>query len=150
MSARRVLWIFLAIAITVGVTFIPLRSLECPSWDVWVTDQGGQPVPGATVRVTYQNYSAERESHEMDAITDGQGHAKFSVQTLSTSLSRRIVAMLSSASAGVHASFGPHASVSAFGNGLEGFAIDKQKNVVIDWAGKPDHMESRIVVTRQQ
>src|SRR4051794_30833095 len=132
MSSRRVLWVFVAIAIVVGVAFIPLRSLECPSWDVLVTDQSGRPVSGVTVRLTYRNYSAERESHEVNAITDAQGHARFSAQTLSTSLGRRIAAMLSSATAGVHASFGPHASVSAFSNRLEGFAIDEQKNVVMD------------------
>lgn len=150
MSSRRVIWVFIAIAIVVGVAFIPLRSLECPSWDVWVTDQSSQPVSGVIVRLTYRNYSAERESHEVDAMTDARGHARFSAQTLSTSLGRRIAAMLSSATTGVHASFGLHASVSAFSNGLEGFAIDEQKNVVTDWTGKPGHMESRIVVTRRQ
>lgn len=144
------LWVFIAIAIVVGVAFLPLRPLECPSWDVWVTDQSGQPISGVTVRLTYRNYSAESESHEVNAMTDAQGHARFSAQTLSMSLGRRMAAMLSSVTAGVHASFGPHASVSAFSNGLEGFAIDEQKNVVMDWTGKPRHMESRIVITRRQ
>lgn len=144
---RRVLWTFAAIAIALGVAFIPLRSLNCPAWDVWVTDQSSNPVPGATVRISFQNYSAERESHEMDAITDGQGHPKFSAQTLRASLGRRVVAILSSATAGVHASFGPHASVDAFFDGLQSFAVDEQRNAVLDWTGKPGRMESRIVVS---
>lgn len=131
--------------IAVGVAFIPVSSLNCPGWDVWVTDQSGQPVSGVTVRLTCRNYSAEPVSQEMDAITDAQGHVAFGARTVNASLGRRVVAMLSSATAGAHASFGPHASVFAFGNGLEGFAIDRQ-NVVEDWTGKPDHMESRIVV----
>lgn len=144
MSARRRFWIIAAVA--TGVAFIPVRSLNCPAWDVWVTDQGGQPVPGVTVRLTCRDYSAERDSHEIDATTDGQGHVAFGARTLSASLSRRVVAMLSSATAGTHASFGPHASVFAFGKGLQGVDIDKERNVVVDWTGKPDHMHSRIVV----
>lgn len=144
MLARRTIWTIAAIA--TGVAFIPVKSPGCPAWDVWVTNQSGQPVSGVTVRLTYQNYSAEQESHEIDAITDVHGHAAFSAQTISASLGRRIVATLLSARAGVHASFGPHASLFVFGNGLEGFAIDKQ-NLVVDWAGKPGHMESRIVVS---
>lgn len=143
MSAR-VLWIFVAVAIMLA--FVPVRSLSSPAWDVWVADQSGHPVLGVTVRLTYRNYSAESESHEADAMTDVQGHVAFTAQTLNASLGRRIIAMLSSAMAGIHASFGPHASVFAFGRGLQGFAIDEQRNVLLDWTGKPDRMESRIVV----
>jgi hypothetical protein len=135
----------MAAVVAVGVAFVQVSSLDCPAWDVWVTDPSGQPVSGVTVRLTCRNYSAERESHEMDAITDAQGHVAFVARTVRASLGRRVVATLSSATAGPHASFGPHASVFAFGNGLEGFAIDKQ-DVVEDWTGKPGHMESRIVV----
>jgi hypothetical protein len=134
------------VVIAIVLAFVPVRSLNCPAWDVWVTDQSGHSVSGVTVRLTYRNCSAESKSHEADAVTDLQGHVAYSAQTLSASLGRRIVAMLSSAMAGVHASFGPHASVFAFGKGLQGFAIDEQRNVVLDWTGKPDRMESRIVV----
>lgn len=143
MLVRRTLWIIAAI--TVGVAFIPVKSLNCPAWDVCVTDHSGRPVSGVTVRLTCRNYSAEQDSHETDAVTDAQGNVAFSAQTLSVSLGRRILATLSSARAGTHASFGPHASVFAFGNGLEGFAIDNQSRVA-DWTGRPGHMESRIVV----
>lgn len=139
----------IAIAIVIGVVFIPLRSRASPSWDVWVTDKNGRPVAGVTVRLTFQNYSAEPEPHEIDAITDAQGHVRFSAQTVNASVGRHIATVLSSAMAGVHASFGPYASISAFGNGLEGVAIDERKNVVVDWTGKPDHMHSRIVITRR-
>ena len=144
MSTRSTVWIIAAFAI--GAVFVPLRSLDCPAWDVWVADQSGQPVSGLTVRLTYQNYSAEQESHEIDATTNAQGHVAFKAQTRSASLGRRVAATLRSAAAGVHASFGPHASVFAFGNGLQGFAIDNRE-VIVDWAGKPGHMESRIIVT---
>jgi hypothetical protein len=138
------LWVIGAVA--VGVALIPVRSLNCPAWDVWVSDQSGQPVAGVTVRLTWQNHSAEVDSHEVDAITDAQGHVAFSARTLDASLGRRVVATLWSARAGVHASFGPHATVFAFSNGLQGFDIDKARNIVVDWTGKPEHMESRIVL----
>ncbi len=116
MLARSTVWIIAALA--VGTIFIPLRSLDCPAWDVWVTDQSGQPVSGITVRLTYRNYSAEQESHEIDATTNAHGHVAFKAQTLSASLGRRVAATLQSAAAGVHASFGAHATVFAFGNGV--------------------------------
>jgi hypothetical protein len=145
MSAQKVVWTFVAAVIVVGIALIPLRSLDSPAWDVWVTDQSGHPISGLTVRLTYQNYSAEDKSHETDATTDASGHAAFSAQTLRASVARRAVMMLSSATEGVHAGFGPHATVFAFGKGLQGFAIDEQRNVVVDWTGKPDRMESRII-----
>jgi hypothetical protein len=144
-NRRRVLWTLIAVVIVAGLAFVPLKSLICPAWDVWVTDRGGRQITGATVRVTFRNYSAESRSHEVDAITDSQGHARFRAQVLSASLGRRVMATLSSAAAGVHASFGVHASVFAFDNGVDGFAVD-ERNFVLDWTGTPDHIESRIVV----
>jgi hypothetical protein len=132
--------------VVAGALFIPARSLNSPAWDVWVTDESGQRVLGVTVRLTFRNYSAEHDSHEIDAITDEQGHVAFGAQTLSASIGHRLVAMMSSAAAGPHASFGPHASVFVFGKGLQGLDIDKTRNVVVDWTGRPYHMESRILV----
>jgi|SRR6185437_3932590 len=143
MSFRRTLLIIAAAAVIAA--FIPVRSLNCPAWDVWVTDRSGRAARGVTVRLSCRNYSAERDSHEIDATTNAQGRVAFSARTISASLGRRALAILSSAMEGAHASFGPHASVFAFGEGLEGFAID-EKGVVVDWTGKPSHMESRIIV----
>ena len=145
MSAWKIILILAATAAVAAL--IPLTTLNCPSWDVWISDENGRPVPGITVRLSYKNYSAECESHEIDAITDSQGHVKFSPKTLTASLGSRVAAIASAARAGVHASFGPHAWVFAFGNGLEGYDIDPRRNVLVDWDGKPDQMQSRIVVT---
>jgi hypothetical protein len=103
-------------------------------------------VPGVTVRLTWRNYSDELASHEIDAVTDTQGHVAFSARTLTASLGHRVVAVVSSARTGVHASFGPHASVFAFSSELQGFDIDQEKDMVVNWTGKPEHMESRIIV----
>ena len=131
MPARRVLLIIVALALL--LSFIPFKSLNCPDWDVWVVDQAGQPVAGMTVRLSYRNYSAEDISHEADQITDQRGHASFGAQMLSATVARRFATIFTSALAGVHASFGPHASVFAFGKGLEGFDVDLQKNIVVNW-----------------
>ena len=57
-----------------------------------------------------------------------------------------MVYILRSAMGGVHASFGPHASVFAFGKGLEGFDVDSRKDLLVEWTGKSKSMGSRIVV----
>ncbi len=133
-----------------GAAFIPVTTLDCPLWDVSVTDRNNHPVAGITVRLSYQNYSAERESHEIDATTDHKGHVVFGARTLTASVARRMVAMVSSAKTGIHSSFGQHARIIAFGNGLVGFDIDPRRNVLVERTGQPDHMESRIVVAPEK
>src|SRR5690348_15992854 len=125
MAARRKVWIIIAL-VAATVLFIPVKSLDCPAWDVWVTDSEIRPVSGVTVRLTCRNYSAERDAHEIDLTTDSRGHVMFAPQTLSASLGRRLVVTLCSAAAGAHASFGPHANVLVFGSGLEGVAVNRQ------------------------
>jgi hypothetical protein len=53
---------------------------------------------------------------------------------------------ISTAGAGVHASFGRHPYVFAFGGGYEGNAVDGK--YVTEWRGTPDSMESRIVAKK--
>jgi len=134
MSAKRTLWIWTSIPVILA--FIPFKSLNCPSWDVWVTDGNGKALPGMTVLLTYQDYSAESRSHEIRGITDAQGHVAFAAQTLWASVVQRIRATLNSTVVGVH---GRHAQVFAFGNGQ----ISRDSAY---WTGKPNHMESRIIV----
>jgi hypothetical protein len=130
-------------AIILALLLIPIPYRACPTWDVWVVDDGGQPVRDVTVRLVYQNYSAESRSHENDRITNERGHAIFPRQESSASVLRRCYYTVLSATAGVHGSFGRHAWVFAFGKGLEGNATSGP--IVTDWTGSPDHMESRIV-----
>ncbi len=136
--------ILMAIALVLSV--IPVTSLNSPKWDVFVVDQNGQPVSDMIVRLSYQNYSAESEGHELDAVSDERGHASFAPQTLRASAMRRGLSILQSAMGGVHASFGPHASVFAFGRGLQGYDVDRKSNALVFWRGTPDRMESLIVV----
>jgi hypothetical protein len=127
------------------VTFLawPTTTAQCPTWEVHVVDQAGQPVERMTVRLSYQNYSAESESHSEDLQTDAKGYVLFHRQNLKVPRIQRILAVARSATGGVHTSFGPHAWVWTFGNGLEGTAVNDGK--VTDWTGTPSRMVSKIV-----
>ena len=57
----------------------PTTTPESPEWEVWVVDQAGQPIEGMTVRMTYQNYSAEIESHPDDRTTDAKGSRRLCI-----------------------------------------------------------------------
>jgi hypothetical protein len=121
----------------------PFESWQAPTWTVSVVDASNNPVSGARVRESYQDYSAGFEDGEADLTTDLQGKGIFPARTLRASLFRRIVVTLSSATAGVHTSFGPHAFVFAFG-GMEGSSV--KNGVVEDWKGSPRVNTSIIVV----
>ena len=84
----------------------PMPYVVCPNWEVWVVNESGAPQIGMTVRLSYQDYSREREGQQEDAITDSRGLAK---RSASASLAQRFFGVLRSAAAGgVHASFGRH------------------------------------------
>jgi len=131
-----------------GVAFlaallIPFSYQVCPRWDVSVVDASGQPLPGMTVRLNYQDYSVENVHHEVDQISDSQGKASFPGQWASRPLAwRGAGAVLSAFSHGVHASIGRHSDVFAFGGGLRGYAVSN--GFVTDWTGKPSRMSSKI------
>jgi hypothetical protein len=99
----------------VTVLFIyPFESLQAPTWDVSVVDASNDPVSGARVRESYQDYSAEFVGGKADLITDFQGKDTFPAKTVRANLLMWIAVMISSGAAGVHASFGPHADVFAY------------------------------------
>jgi hypothetical protein len=131
-----------------AVALVPFASPHCPAWTVTVVDKQDQPIPGMTVRLPYQNYSLENESHEMDRITDQRGQVTFPAQTIHASFLRRCYYTVLSARAGVHASFGPSASVFAFGKGMEGSDVDPKLGILVFWRGTPSQMQSRIVINR--
>jgi hypothetical protein len=124
----------------------PITYLASPRWDVWVVTEDGHPIPDINVALHYVNYSAEGESHSAVLWTDGNGHVLFPQQYAKASIYRRVFYTISSAQAGVHASFGRHASVFAYGNGYEGFPVNGQ--YVEDWRGSPDSMQSKVIAKR--
>lgn len=133
----------LSLAALVAFFAWPTATAQCPMWEVWVVDESGQPLQGMTVRLTYQNYSAESESHSEDLQTDTKGYVLFHPQSLRVPRVQRVLAIVRSAMAGVHASFGPHAWVWTFGKGLEGVAVNDGH--VTDRTGAPPRMASKVV-----
>jgi hypothetical protein len=119
-NARRVIAV-LASALLI-VSLLPMPYLASPRWDVWVVTNDGKALAGINVRLVYQNYSAEGQAHEVTLKTDEQGRVLFPTQYGHASLLQRLVYTVSSAGAGVHASFGQHAYVFVFGDGYEGNA----------------------------
>jgi hypothetical protein len=144
LSARRV--VVLLASVLLVVSLFPVRYLASPRWDVWVVTNEGKPLAGVNVRLVYQNYSAEGQSHEVTLKTDESGHALFPTHYESAPLLQRLLYTVSSAGAGIHASFGRHAYVLAFGGGYEGNAVTGK--YMTDWRGTPVSMESRIVASK--
>jgi hypothetical protein len=136
---------FLVILLIALILFLawPVTTAQSPYWEVWVTDEAGHPIEGMTVSLTYQNYSAESDGHSERKQTDSGGYVVFSPRSLRATRLRRIITTIKSAGAGVHASFGPHAWVWAYGNGLQGDAVNDGH--LTDWTGAPPRMVSRIV-----
>ena len=146
MKKRRPFLFGLVFVIAILVYFLfPVSRLAAPQWEVAVVDQRGKPVEGVTVRESWQNYSNEMEGHEADRQTDANGRATFPAQKSDYSVPRQIAGTLSAlAHLNAHSSYGPHATLFAFGKGLEGSATTG--NFVTDWTGSPALMRSRIVV----
>src|SRR5450432_2023982 len=89
----RLVAVLLLVALPVFMAW-PTTTAQSPMWDVWVLDQSGQPLQGMTVRLTYQNYSAESGSHSEDLQTDASGHVLFRPKSLKVPrIQRAIVTM---------------------------------------------------------
>jgi hypothetical protein len=128
--------------VVLAIGFIPIRYLAAPQWDVWVRDETGAPLTGLNVRLSFKNYSAESESHEITLVTDPSGHVAFPSQYRTASLLQKAFYSAASATGGVHASFGNRAFVFVFGGGYEGTSVTVP--YVTDWTGLPTKMTSTI------
>ncbi|HEV2214763.1 MAG TPA: hypothetical protein VGR64_05695 [Terracidiphilus sp.] len=126
--------------------FIPIRFLAAPQWDVWVKNEAMDPLAGVNVRLTYRQYSAESQSHEITLVTNQSGHVTFLPQYRAASLFQKAFYTARSALAGAHASFGNHAFVFVFGDGYEGDA--ETGHYITDWTGSPTIMTSTIIAMR--
>jgi len=136
--------LFAAVLTLVAVLGLyPVSYSVCPTWNVTVLDESGKPVAGMIVRRSCNDYSAGIHSEE-DRETDQHGRASFDARRVRVP---RLIRWAGNAfnvvTQGVHASFGRHSYVFAFGGGLEGSPI--RDGYVEAWQGSPKHMESRIV-----
>src|SRR5262249_42874489 len=104
-------------AILLVILLIPIPYLAAPEWNVRVTNEAGEPLPGMRVRLSYQNYSVENEDHVIERISDANGAVSFPAIKSSASTLRRIYFSTRSAMALAHGSFGPHVWVTTFGHG---------------------------------
>jgi hypothetical protein len=142
MSLSRRGWLPIVTAAAFLVLLWPHSYLASPRWDVTVVNDDGQPLRQANVRLVYQNYSVEANSHEIILQTNEYGRVLFPAQYQRTTLIQIGWYTAASALEGVHASFGRHAYVRAFGD-YEGDALDG--NYVYDWRGHPESVQSKIV-----
>ncbi|HEY7546512.1 MAG TPA: hypothetical protein VID27_16600 [Blastocatellia bacterium] len=88
-----------------------------PAWRIQVIDEAGNPVKGAFVRQVWQDYDIEDEGHEEDASSDENGYVSFpgrrgKVVSESVRARKRLKNICE---LGVHASFGVHAYILAYG-----------------------------------
>jgi hypothetical protein len=112
-------WWKLAAAAVLICGLIPIPYLASPEWNVLVVDESGRPLSNILVRLDYENYSVEESSHEDEQTTDSNGRVMFPSHKSSASILRRCYYTAQSAMALAHASFGPSATVDAFGSHLE-------------------------------
>lgn len=120
----------------------PTTTLQAPLWEIWVVNESGQPLAGMIVTLTSQNYSAQSDEQSETKQTNSDGYVVFPSKTLTVSRFRRIVASLESASAGAHASFGPHAWVMVSGRGLEGEAVERRLRDRLERRATPHGVEN--------
>jgi hypothetical protein len=130
-----------ALIVAIIVLLWPIRYLASPQWDVVTVNRDGSTYGGVNVRLVYVNYSVETNSHEVTLRSDSNGHVFFPAIYDSASLLARGFYMASAATDGIHASFGRHAHVFAFGTGVVETVGDGT-----DWQGSPAAMQSKIVV----
>jgi hypothetical protein len=135
------------IPITIAVlvaSLWPISTLSAPDWTVCVVDESNRPVTGVLVRESYQNYSAESDGHEEDLYTDAEGCVRFTPKYVRSALIRRLVVILYSATAGVHASFGSYSFVTAFRGAQSG--VDVRGGYLYGWKGSPAQLKSTLVL----
>ena len=137
MGRRRVALMFAAVLVA---TLWPVSTLSAPEWSVCVLDESNRPAAGVLVRESYGNYSAELQGHEEDLYTDTNGCVSFLPKRVKSSLLKRFGVILLSATGGVHASFGPYSSVTAFRAGQVG--DDIRGGLLFRWEGSPTQMKS--------
>ena len=147
MVSKRMKWGIVVAFVCLIAGIIPIPYLAAPAWTVQVVDKNGAPMSGMYVRLTFQNYSGEADSHEFTVVTGSDGRVGFNAETRYLSMSRLFFYTAGSVFGGAHygwggRAFGRHATVSVFGRGYMGKAMSGSS--VADWNGSPTAMTSTI------
>lgn len=108
------LWVLLGV---VASLLYPFETMVVPEWRIKIVDELEAPISSVVVRQSWQHYSMELGGHEEDLTTDDDGYVTFPRRTIKANLfSRAIVPTINTILLREHASFGPSASVTVWGN----------------------------------
>lgn len=103
----------------------PVKSTVCPLWKIQVVDEAGSPLKNTFVTQHWKDYSVQSMGEEQGEYTDENGYVSFPERTIRVSrLFRTLGVILNSLSLGVHASYGAHAYILAFGDIVEGKRLE--------------------------
>jgi len=140
--ARRIV-IILGLCVILPLV-VPFRRMIAPAWDITVVPTGGLPIANVAVRVVANDYSCGGIAQEETRETDASGQVHFPPRYKWTSLLRCGIGMASSATAGVHASFGRYTYVFALTQGNE--SVVDVRGHQYEWTGEPAALRSTIVL----
>ena len=103
------------IACLVVLLFYPFDITVVPEWRLRVVDQTGQRLSGNRVRQSWSHYTLEKQSHEEELLSDGEGYVQFPRRIVRTNIITWAAKFLWNV-VNVHSSFGPSASVYYLGD----------------------------------
>lgn len=93
------------------------ETVVVPAWTIQVVDPSGKPMKHVFVRQVWRDYDMEESDHESDAYTDRNGFVSFPERTepkVSEDV-RKNARLKQVQELGVHASFGFHSYIIAWG-----------------------------------
>jgi hypothetical protein len=99
----------------IAVLFLtPYKTQISPDWKIRVVDHQGVPQPNMSVELIWQHFTIEHDAHHEERTTDGEGVVTFQEKVIWSNLASRLNGAIQNlGSTGIHASFGPSASLSA-------------------------------------
>jgi hypothetical protein len=91
------------------------ETIVIPEWKLRIVDETGNPVGGVRVRESWSHYVLEKEGHQEELVTDGQGFVRFPGREIRANALERTTKNLMSA-VNVHGGRGPAAWVFVMGD----------------------------------
>jgi len=95
----------------------PKGELVVPAWKIQVVDEAGKPLRNVLVRQVWKHYDIRDSDHEADDRTDENGFVSFPERREAhvSKLTRTKNRLKNMREFGVHASYGVHADIIAWG-----------------------------------